>query len=146
VMKCTARSIRRLVLSLMPAAILASTQDTTAFVMTFPTDDDRMLVKPFRIPTGRQRIWSIQTPEARTRLHIKRGRMLASCPDAGDVIDFDRVRKSLLSNPSSTTCGKFKMDPHAASSIAAKLQSAGSMSSMCPRVVLISGVARRLRR
>jgi phage terminase large subunit-like protein len=104
---------------------LASTQDTAAFVMAFPTNDDRVMLKPF-----------IFLPEENASGLFKRQKRdkapYRQWADAGhlfltpgNVIDFDVIAETIIEQAKIYDLREVQMDPHAASSIAAKLQAAG---------------------
>ncbi|MBV8782223.1 MAG: terminase large subunit [Phycisphaerae bacterium] len=104
---------------------LASTQDTTAFVMAFPAHDDRVLVKPF-IFLPEENASGLFKRQKRDKAPYRQwadaGHLILT---PGNVIDFDRVAEVIIEQANLFDLREVQMDPHAASSIATKLQAAG---------------------
>lgn len=104
---------------------LASTQDTTAFVMAFPADDDRVLVRPF-VFLPEENASGLFKRQKRDKAPYRQwadaGHLILT---PGNVIDFDRVAEVIIEQAKLYDLREIQMDPHAASSIATKLQAAG---------------------
>jgi phage terminase large subunit-like protein len=104
---------------------LASTQDTTAFVLAFPQDDGRVLVKPF-VFLPEDNVGGLFKRQKRDKAPYKswadNGHLILT---PGNVIDFDRVAEVIIEQSKLYDLREVQMDPHAASSVAAKLQAAG---------------------
>ena len=104
---------------------LASTQDTTAFVMAFPQVDGRVLVKPF-IFLPEDNIGGLFKRQKRDKAPYKQwadtGHLILT---PGNVIDFDIVAETIIEQAKLYDLREVQMDPHAASSISAKLEAAG---------------------
>lgn len=103
---------------------LASTQDTTAFVLAFPVDD-RILVKPFVFlpkdnASGLFR--RMKRDKAPYEMWAKQGHLILT---PGNVISFDAVAGTIIAQSKRFNIKEIQMDPHAASSIADKLMAAG---------------------
>lgn len=105
-------------------ADLASTQDTTAFVLAFPIED-RVLVKPF-VFLPRENAAGLFRRMKRDRapyqVWSEQGHIILT---EGNVISFDAVADVILEQAKLYDIKEIQMDPHAASSIADKLTSAG---------------------
>jgi phage terminase large subunit-like protein len=105
-------------------ADLASTQDTTAFVLAFPIED-RVLVKPF-VFLPKDNIGGMfrrmKRDKAPYQTWADQGHLILT---PGNVIDFNAVAEVILEQAKLYDIKEIQMDPHAASSIADKLTSAG---------------------
>lgn len=104
---------------------LASTQDTTSIVLAFPQDDGRVLLKPFVFlpEDNASGLFKRQKRDkAPYRSWADNGQLILT---PGNVIDFDQVAETIIEQAKLYDLREVQMDPHAASSIAAKLQAAG---------------------
>lgn len=103
---------------------LASTQDTTAFVLAFPVDD-QVVVRPF-IFLPKQNVSGLFRRMKRDRAPYQAwadGGHLILTP--GNVIDFDHVASVIIEQAKLYDVREIQMDPHAASAVSAKLEAAG---------------------
>jgi phage terminase large subunit-like protein len=104
---------------------LASTQDTTAFVMVFPQEDGRVLIQPF-VFLPEDNIGGLFKRQKRDKAPYRswadQGHLILT---PGNVIDFDHVAATIIEQAQRFDLREIQMDPHAASSISAKLQAAG---------------------
>jgi len=104
---------------------LASTQDTTAFVLSFPQDDGGVLIKPF-VFLPEDNVGGLFKRQKRDKAPYRQwaeaGHLILT---PGNVIDFDIVADTIIEQAKLYDLREVQMDPHAASSIAAKLQAAG---------------------
>lgn len=103
---------------------LASTQDTTAFVMAFPVGD-RVIVRPF-VFLPKDNIGGLfrrmKRDKAPYETWARQGHLILT---PGNVIDFNAVAETILEQAKKYQVKEIQMDPHAASSIADKLTAAG---------------------
>lgn len=103
---------------------LASTQDTTAFVLAFPVDD-RVFAKPF-VFLPRDNVGGLFRRQKRDKAPYQawadQGHLVLT---PGNVIDFNAVAETIIEQSKRYDIREVQMDPHAASSIADKLTSAG---------------------
>lgn len=103
---------------------LASTQDTTAFVMAFPIED-RVLIKPFVFLPKENAgglFRRMKRDKAPYETWARLGHLILT---PGNVIDFGAVADQIISESKRYDIREIQMDPHAASSIADKLTNAG---------------------
>jgi phage terminase large subunit-like protein len=104
---------------------LASVGDTAAFVLAFPADDDRILVRPFVFLPEENAAGLFKRQKrdkAPYRTWADAGHLILT---PGNVIDFDVIADTIIEQAKLYDLREVQMDPHAASSIAAKLQAAG---------------------
>jgi phage terminase large subunit-like protein len=104
---------------------LASVGDTAAFVLAFPADDDRILVKPF-VFLPEENAAGLFKRSKRDKAPYKQwadaGHLILT---PGNVIDFDVIADTIIEQAKLYDLREVQFDPFGASSIAAKLQSAG---------------------
>jgi phage terminase large subunit-like protein len=103
---------------------LASTQDTTAFVLAFPVGD-KVLVRPF-VFLPQDNVGGLfrrmKRDKAPYETWARQGHLILT---PGNVISFDVVIETILEQAKRYDIREIQMDPHAASNVADKLMAAG---------------------